>query len=178
MNLLHLIIFQCWGIGIGPLFLDEIGYTPLVGIYYLVEISDRFWVCESMEYWQKGYNEIEGTSSKECTFSSLSFVETGFLRFKRWKAELGLGPGIGLHLLKNRVKERNEYGSWIITEYYCLTYNSIGFHIEAKAGIKFSKISLSGGARVGIVLLSPVEENLFYTRGNLKEVVYLLSISF
>ena len=178
MNLLHLFLLQGWGIGGGVLSLQEIIVSPVVGIYYGIEISDRFWICESMKYWQTGYREVVGTSSKDCVFSALSFTETGLLKLKMGKIELGTGPGIGLHLLKNRVKERNEYGGWSITEYYCLNSTSVGFHIDGEIGFRVKQLVISIVGRTGMLLLNPNEENLFYTRGNLTEVNYLLRVLF
>lgn len=178
MNLSILFILQCWGIEGGILFLSEIGSAPIIGVHYLVEINNKLLIRESINYWRRKYNEKEETSSKECVFSSLAFVETAFLELGKWNIKLRVGPGIGIYLLKNYVKEKNTYENWIITDYYCLNSTSIGFHIEWGISSNFNQFPISTGVRTGIILLTPSEKNLFYTRGDLKEVAYLVNISF
>ncbi|MBI4723436.1 MAG: hypothetical protein HY769_10675 [Candidatus Stahlbacteria bacterium] len=173
-----LFLLQGWGIGGGVLSIPKIITSPVVGIYHGIDISDRVWICESMRYWQAGYQKVKGTSSKDCVFSAMSFTETGLLKLKAGKLEFSAGPGIGLHLLKNRVKERNEYKDYIITDYYCLNSTAIGFHIDGEIGFRVKQLLVSIIARVGAILLNPNEENLFYTRGNLTEVNYLLRVLF
>lgn len=179
VTFLPIIIFHCCGIRGGLLSIKGvINQVPLLGAHYLVDLSKRFAICEELEYWQKEMKEIEGTRSKECIFSSLSFRETLFFTLNKWGLEFKLGPGMGIHLLKNYVKEQNIYGDYRITEYYSLTSNPIGFHIDTRVGVKLPRVLLSCGVRFGIILLPPDEQNLFYTRGDIKETIYSIGVSF
>ncbi|MCK4353489.1 hypothetical protein KAW65_08805 [candidate division WOR-3 bacterium] len=177
MSFLPIFLFQSWGIGGGILSFDTRGEIPLFNVHYLIEIKENFVICESMEYWQKPYKAIEGTRSKECQFSDLSFKETALFKLNMGKISIGIGPGLGIHLLKNCVKDRKECGSWIITEYYTLNSNSIGFHIETIGSIKFSDFLLSSVVRWGLIFVNNKPENLFYTQGNIKETSYLICFS-
>ena len=178
MSLLYLLIFQCWGIRGGVLSIEKTGLLcPILSAFYFIDLSSKFSICEEVEYWQKGYREVEGTRSKKCVFYSLSFQETVFFTLSKGKTRFKLGPGIGIHLLKNFVKERRKEGDWIITEYYTLNSNPIGFHIASLAEFNFSKISFFGGVKFGILFLASEKENLFYTTGALKEIVYSTGIS-
>jgi hypothetical protein len=173
-----LFLFQCWGIGGGILSLGDIEYAPFAEAHHQIEINRVFSICQSMEYWQKEHNETEGAKSRESVFSALSLVETGFFRVKRGMVEFRLGPGIGLHLLKNRVKERNRQGSWVVTDYYCLNSNPVGCHLTGAVSVQFARWRLSTGAKIGVLFLNPGEENLFSTVGNLKRIAYFVDISF
>ncbi len=180
MSLFCLFLFQCWGIKGSILSIDGknlINQIPTFSAYYFINLAPKLSICGEVEYWQKGYREAEGTRSKECTFSSLSLQETIFFALPWRKIEFKLGPGIGIYLLKNYVEERSEEGYWIITEYYNLNSNPVGFHIASLIEFSFSKFSLSGGVKFGILFLEPEKENLFYTRGDLKEIAYSIGIS-
>jgi hypothetical protein len=176
----NLILFflQLWGIEGGVLFLNNMNNILLTGVYYGIEITNNFLVCESIKYWRKKYKEVEGAREKECIFSGLSFVGNAVFKLRKGKLGIEGGPGIGIHLLKNRVKEKNEYEDWIVIDYYCLTSNTLGLHLESSISIKVAQISLSIGTRRGFIFLHPGEENLFFSRGNLKETAYFLYISF
>ncbi len=179
MSLLYLFLFQCWGIRGSALSIEGKDLIiPAFSAHYFIDLAPRFSIYEEMEYWKKDCKEVEGTRSKECVFSSLSFQETIFFTLLKRKMELKLGPGIGIHLLKNYVKDRRKEGGWIITEYYTLNSNPIGFHIASLAEFNFSKFLLSGRVKFGVLLLEPGEENLFYTIGDIKEIVYSIGISF
>lgn len=178
MILISLLLIQSWGIGGGIIEISGRGIAPLVSTHYSIDISDNFLIRESLEYWQKVHIEAQGTRNKNCKFSGLSFTETALVKFNRGNISIGGGAGIGIHLLKNYVKDRKESGSWIITDYYALNSNAIGFHIETSVGSEFQKFSLTGGLRWGIILVDGECENIFYTRGNIQERAYYLCLSF
>ena len=188
MNFFPLLLFQCWGVGGGFLRVEEMGVAPILSAHYLVEIRENLLIHESVGHWQKHYEEIEGTRSKECEFSGLSFNETLLFRLNKWKRcnlkgcdlnmSIGAGPGMGIHLLKNCVKDRMESGGWIITEYYALNANTIGFHISMVAEVGFKKFSISALVRSGIILINQEGENLFYTNGDIRETSCSICLSF
>ncbi|MDI6840769.1 MAG: hypothetical protein QMD71_07990 [bacterium] len=173
---------QCFGVGCGVLKVDNSRLAPLLSIHYSIEIVDKFFINESIGYWQKPYKEAEGARSKECVFSCLFVDETAIFKLTKWNIQrilwisLGAGPGLGIYLLKNCVKDISEVGGWVTTDYYTLTKNTMGFHIATMVGANFRKLSISVVAKYGIILVDGDTKNLFYTLGDIQESSYSMLI--
>lgn len=134
-------------------------------------ISPGFRIETGMSYWTKSYRSEEALTQRNSTFSDLSFHEDGFAVLSvSNRITLGAGGGLSVHFLKNYVRERVDYGSLIVTEYYAKTANRLGLGLQLFLEYRVGRLSLAIKGGYTALLMATAGENLFYQEGNIRIV--------
>jgi hypothetical protein len=165
-----------WGVSSGSGEFKDIGKGFFVGGLYTVPIAKRFCITTDIKYWRMNYENSIGIRTLSCEFSDLSLSETAKwkMNFKRFIPYLGIG--IGLHSLKNYVKDIKDYEGLRITDYYALNYNTAEFHTGMGIERPFQRFTIACGIRYSIILIPEKEINLFYTRGSVNAIYLSIAV--
>lgn len=161
-------------IGTGQ-YLPGTGFGFQAGVFCDHGIDETLRMSSGISYWTKKYRNQEGLVERNCIFSDLSIHEDGLITATVFgRLTLGAGIGISVHLLKNYVKERTDYGYLIITNYYAKTLNRLGLRLQLLAEFRMKNVFLTIKGGYTALLMNSSERNLFYEAGNIR--IFALTI--
>jgi hypothetical protein len=145
------------------------GPGPEFGIVSYQEVAPRFRIEAGISYWTRNYRSESSYVQRNSTFSDLSLHEAGFAVLSvSDRLVLGAGGGLSVHLLKNYVRERVDYGSVIVTEYYAKTANRLGLGLGLFLEYRIGRCSVAVKADYTALVMATTGENLFYQEGNIR----------
>ncbi len=155
-------------IGTGQ-YLPGTGFGFQAGVFCDYGIEETFRMSSGISYWMKKYRSREGLAERYCIFSDLFIHEDGLITARvSDRLILGAGIGMSIHLLKNYVKERTDYGYLIITDYYAKTLNRLGLRLQLLAEFRMKNVSLTIRGGYTALLMNGSQRNLFYETGNIR----------
>jgi hypothetical protein len=163
---------QAVAVGAGPsVYTPRTGTGLEFGVISHHQISRLLRIEAGISYWTRGYRS-EGTPvQRNSTFSDLSLHEDGYAVVAVTdRLTFGAGGGLSIHFLKNYVRERTDYGSVIITEYYAKTANRLGVQFQLFLEYRIGRCSIGLKGGYTSLLMDTTEENLFYEEGNIRIV--------